>query len=377
MMNIFIFTFYLLFFDPPFVMAQTAEAWIEPRFGPEFTFDTEDTNIDYELVLNRMYAHLVLGQPDGEKFERPFPNRFVSPDGWYFILTTDGSVLEVQMKPMTVDEYKAHAVNIQDAVFVSAANERSFPALYKGGGHINIGLKELEHDPLLVRNFIVDYINHAELAMGIMNYDTHNALPVNLIREEQGEHLNNLIQNYDAIPESEKNLLHLYALLSNIRAVIGGGANHNDDFCASWGTFCRGKMTSIAFVNAKAGSPESSRLEIRAVRPQKDINTFNHQISLFRSRLKYLKTIRHPIPLKLEVRITNPIQPYSVHKLTPPIDAQEALRAFYRYVTESGELWKNHRNYIWPQWIWDGELKKFEASRWFKEKARTCVSLLK
>ena len=39
---------------------------------------------------------------------------------------------------MTVNGFKKYQTDIQDAVFVSAANNNYFPALFRGGGHINV-----------------------------------------------------------------------------------------------------------------------------------------------------------------------------------------------------------------------------------------------
>jgi hypothetical protein len=326
-------------------------------------------------MYNHMREHLIVNQPEGEKFYMGAMGHFNSPEGWDFELTVDGQAVEVKMHPMTVADYKKFESNIQDAIFVSAANVGAHPALYLGGGHINIGLQELLHDPLHVRNFIVDFINHAELSMGIMNYDTNNALPHALGLPQQWQQLKDVISEFDKTPNPET--FDVYLLAHNINSIYSGSGGLDDEFHHQWGLLCRGKYTAISFFRLYSNIPEIARIEIRSVRPQTSIDTFNHQISLFRGRLKYLKNIRQPIPLKLEVNLKNPIFPTGEHRLTPPIDPQEALRAFYRYVTESGELWKDHRSYIWPQWLSDGELEKFENSEWFKEKARVCASLLK
>ena len=153
------------------------------KFGPEFTF-MPDESCRVGSVLYRFIHHVIDEQPEGAKFKHDFgyleQDRFVSPNGWWFTCTNDSGGNEVQMSPMTVEMWKRYESDIQDAVFVSAANEGHFPAMFQGGGHINIGTDVFERDPLLYRNFIVDLISHNELFMGVFNYDYRNATPFQL-----------------------------------------------------------------------------------------------------------------------------------------------------------------------------------------------------
>lgn len=314
------------------------------RFGPEFNISKSETSTSMEHLTKHLLEHLVINQPEGSKFQfnqvNPFGlyrPTFFSPNGWWFSYYPDGGI-EFTMKPMTVDEYKRFKDDIQDAIFVSAANQGYFPQLWRGGGHINVDITNFRNNPVYMRNFIVDLWNHNELFMGIFNYDTHNAIPHHFSTNlaEKVAHVDEMIRSgqgsdFDAI---------LVALRTNLS---GNAFNLYRD--------------------------STNRIEIRAVRPQTSMDVWIRQISLLEARLKYLATIDELIPYQPRV-------PWdydsSRNELEPPVDPQQALRSFYSYVDESKQDWVDHRDYIWPQWTWRqegqevSELEKFEASSWFK-----------
>jgi hypothetical protein len=143
----------------------------------------------------------------------------------------------------------------------------------------------------------------------------------------------------------------------------------------------RGKGHDLNFSDANAGP--QSRLEIRAVRPQKNMDVWVHQIELLEGRINYLKKFTKPIRLRpiLEVkRVTSSTRHEEMEKLvyTPQVDVQQTLRAFWTYVHESGQRWQDHRDYLWPNWIKSGEVRNFENSKWFKrhEHMSACQALL-
>ena len=91
-----------------------------------------------------------------------------------------------------------------------------------------------------------------------------------------------------------------------------------------------------------------------------------NQIELIESRINnHLRHIDKPLPLRARVALTEALDPY-----VPPVDPQAALRSFYMYVNEARLDWKDHRGYVWPPWIRDGELAKFESSDFFKTRER-------
>jgi hypothetical protein len=94
---------------------------------------------------------------------------------------------------------------------------------------------------------------------------------------------------------------------------------------------------------------------------------------LLEQRLRYLERFTSPLTYENRVPLERMVSQY-----IPPIDAQLALQSFYVYVKESGLLWKDHRDYLWPQWMSGEELEKFESSEWFRaqEQPHRCSNIL-
>jgi hypothetical protein len=155
---------------------------------------------------------------------------------------------------------------------------------------------------------------------------------------------------------------HIIRLYLEIKYASNYG---EDPFCVAWGkpATARNKHTAISFYHTVEMHIDRSRIEVRCVRPQTSIQVFIKQIQLLQSRLNYLSRIKEKIPLAPAVRTAAVLNPNGVHKLTPPVDPQEAIKAFYQYVTESGESWADHREYLWPDWLQPGgEVEKFEST---------------
>lgn len=345
------------------------------KFGPEFSLGDIATgsSVKFIYVHSRMRKHLEDGQPDGEKFtviagnEYGFPWTFRSPNGWWFEWHQEGTdencgaTMEIRMSPGSVEFFRHFKDDMQDAIFASAANEGIYAPWYRGGGHINISATAFDSD-LLLRNFIVDMINHDELFMGILGYDTNNALPFQLIPPKAQQKV------YKVIDEFDRGLFGRSQLLDQIQKVM---RREKDPFLPQWKKLQdRGKHFAFNFIGM---IQKYEKLEIRGVRPQASMDVWVRQIDLLAHRLAYLDQIKQPISIQWKV----PVQPINLdadgenHMLNPPVDPQLALRAFYEYVTESGLKWQDHRDYLWPKWMYkqDGEsqsqLEIFEQSEWF------------
>lgn len=365
------------------INTETEYHWVEPIFGPEFTFVNWDPYTQtissansgtaaHSGYLLRARQHLVESQPELEKFNESANAKFTSPEGWDFTISTDPGVTEVQMAPQTVQFFSEHSSNMQDAIFETAHSANLIASLFQGGGHINIGRNIFEANPLLFRNFLVDFLNHSELSMGILSYDTNNAAPLPLLSDSVQNGIKEAIETFDQnYKEDPSGRLLAYHNLHNslLRLLV------YSNFRVIWPDRNRYiyKHSAISF---QGNSP---RIEIRSVRPQASFDVWVRQIRLFRNRLLYLSQFKEPIAHELKVKpFSDDILVDAKYVYEPPIDPQLALRAFYEYVTGAGELWQNHRDYLWPAWVYplnkpieESELYKFENSDWFKQKEKT------
>lgn len=333
-------------------------------FGPEFTFYGDKTIMeDRYVVLNafnaRARSHLIDNQSDGAKFIF-LSGQFQSPNGWNFTAKADPGVIEVVMTPASVEEFRKYAADIQDAIFVTAANEGIFPGLFVGGGHISINTEYLLENPMVYRNFLADLlVNHCELFMGVFGFDTNNAIPQLMMSSEMFDRLKMAFAQFDS--RQEPTVFDIEVLIDAIR-----GAHEqyrSDPFVRYWN---HGAPThrSIKYVSVnQARVNTQNRLELRGVRPQASMDVWVRQIGLLRNRLAYLSTLSEPIPLNLKFKLNYDFNTPGIatqgQALTPPISAAEALTNFKKFVEESGERIEDHLDYVWPKWITDGDVQRF------------------
>jgi hypothetical protein len=368
-------------------------------------------------VIKRMREHLVSNQPEGEKFVEDFYidedpetfdfdgvkpgeapgkaaspeemnsltiGRFSSPEGWYFDWGLDDGVIEIKMKDELAN-YKRFKDNMQDAIFASAANEGLFAPLYLGGGHLNLGMEAFEGNDLLLRNFLVDMFNHNELFLGVMNHDTNNAASLCVQAKKVQSRVESVITMFDKGGFTGKTSQEKFL------AALQKAMNSESDTCfREWERLKEqsgeeeddlfdGKRSSYFAVNFShiSHGEDYSRIEIRAVRAQASMDVFVHQIELFTKRLEMLEKKNRPIPFKIRVPVAKIDVKKAKHHLNPPVDPQAAMRSFYDYVTEAGLPWSEHREYLWPSWVFEGDLAKFEKSSWFLRRERYAPSSTK
>jgi hypothetical protein len=132
------------------------------------------------------------------------------------------------------------------------------------------------------------------------------------------------------------------------------------------------KGTSFSFAKH-----DENRLEVRGVRPQKDIWTWIAQIELLEKRIQYLSQFREPVPY--QPRLSKEEYVWS-NDHDPFVSPKKALWAFYDYVTESGLKFEDHVSYVWPAWHWNGNVEKFLSSMEYIKRVRfdrDCVAGLK
>lgn len=287
--------------------------------------------------------------------------RFTSPFGWWFEWGLDDKVMEIKTM-MELEEYEENEQAMQDAIFASANLEGLYAPAFLGGGHINLGMTAFKGNDLLFRNFVVDLFNHNELFLGVFNYDTHNGVSLSVQTERVKRAVAQVIKDFDGGAYTGKNAQERFA--ADLQDALDLEV---DMFFEKWGTDDgmenRHNYFAVNFSHVVAGKPYS-RVELKGVRAQWSMNQWIRQIRLLTKRLRMLETIKKPILLKFRI----PVEKLNLkkHLLQPPVNPEDALRSFYMYVTESGEAWADHTDYLWLKWHSDGEVERFQRSAWFK-----------
>ncbi len=309
-----------------------------------------------------------------------------SNTGATYWLGVDPAVLEMGTLPMTAAEFHKHSGEIQNVIFDTASDIGLTPQLFTGGGHINIGTYGFRNNRRLLLNFIVDFYNHPELSMGVFGYDTNNAINLRMV----DPHLKILRRSVEALRQSE---IDKYSYKIFVEILSDGLLAHEKDPYHSFWLAQRGisqtfqpRYNNVALeVRNPTDTPENIRLEFRAVRPQATAKMFARQVELLRARMRYLEQLKANLELEDEPIPLIKARTLEENIYDPPIDPQLALARFHQYVTESGLNWSDYQDFIWPKWVTDGELERFNqrlkiethTSQSKKKRSRNdCASLL-
>ncbi|MCM2277623.1 MAG: circularly permuted type 2 ATP-grasp protein [Oligoflexia bacterium] len=320
----------------PILFSLPAHAW-PPTFGPEFTFTNPEilevgnrnpTNAKSEInsaKLEQWRGVLVerckqLGCEVRRTSDKHGAAHRVSfPDGWYFNISLDAAVLEVQTKPGTLEDFRARKELIQKEIFETARSIGIEPHKRAGQGHIHIDVDEaFGQDSRLLRNFFVDYSNHPELAWGALGNHLGNSPPVAALKPEQRKALIHALQEFDAHPGTHREFGDLID-----RNVYTHGT------VAEWGFPRHYQALRFAW--------NLNTIEMRGFRPQRSADEFVKELELIQGRIEHLKKVEGAIPF--------------VNPPTHELPLKEVVTRFYGYVTESGLDWETYKTLLPPELV--------------------------
>ena len=223
--------------------------------------------------------------------------KIMYPDGFYFVIATDPAVVEVQTKPMTTSEIKQNEARMRRDLF-GAATSVGMAASPRGtgGGHIHIGyLSSTGGDLLLMRNIIVDFANHPELANGILANDHWNSPPIQALPQESQFAFKKIIDDFDA-----GRIRDIQTFASRIENEVYTWHR------AGWNPPSKYQGFNVSRLANLEWNPSERTFEIRSIRPQQSIEQYEALTNLLEGRIEYLRSRRSPIALELRPRESVP-----------------------------------------------------------------------
>jgi hypothetical protein len=302
-------------------------AQAEATFGAEFTFtnremsnSTADENIvnseESEEYRDRM-AEAVRELCDGCRVIRQQNSYGVDTykvqyrDGFYFIIATDPGVVEVQTKPMTNSEIAANLQRMDRDLFGAARAVGMRPVIGDngGGGHIHIGfLSSVQGELLLMRNIIVDFANHSEIASGVLANDEMNAPPVSDLPKNRQAALKRIIADVDA-----GRIRSTRVLARRIQQEV---YNYHSE---GWEPPEKYQALNLSRLSGGWDDAEKT-FEIRSLEAQRNATEYLALTRLFEGRIEYLRHLNRPIPLEIPGKMST----------------TQKFKRFARYVAEAG-----------------------------------------
>jgi hypothetical protein len=317
------------------------------HFGSEFTFTNEEIMADGKRLGDEQSASpsnlaametwknwvqkecpncVITKQIDREK--NPF-YRIEHPTGFWFQIAVDPWVVETQMKPLTLQEYKKLRNVINSLVFEGAKKSAGLtPHRIIGGGHIHLDLETtFKNDARFFRNLFADYQNFPELAVGVFGDHSDNAPPLAVQKKSQREELHRILTNFDTNPFDYS----IEELAEEIEKNV-----YTETFYYKFGP----KKYQAVNLNRVTNPhiPSSDRtIEIRGFAPQKSIDEFILILELLEARLAYVKSYDGSIKFNHETTLeADPVE-------ETISDPQRVVDQFYKYVTQAGLSWEKYK----------------------------------
>jgi len=252
---------------------------------------------------------------------------FPELDGWWAIINVDPGTVEIQAKPLTVDQWRAYADKIQYYIFDSAqAMQMKVNWTLRSAGHIHFGIKATFGDNrLLFRNFVTAYLNHPELAQGVMEYDIGNAPP--LFSNQQVDAIATLLADFDKSSMTIEGFAQ--RMIDDVQI----------DNPAGWDPYAKYQALSFLRIIDPDVPADQKTIEVRALRGQRNMTEFVLVLDFFQTWMNHLATVKTPIALDV------PLETFTA-------DAAEAR--FKALVKEIGGDWNRFKK-ILPKYAVGGE----------------------
>lgn len=325
----------------------------EPLFGPEFTFTNDELQAEHEafqrpdratpipmgpsprLAALRAAVQEIVAQcartrrcalaEDPRPMEHRTSFRFDYADGFYFNVTLDPGVLEVQAKPLTAAGWAQAQERLQADLFDCMERVGLKPHSVAGGGHINIGLRSaFNNDVHLLRNFIVDYMNHPELAH-VFGEQWANGPHLVSLGTERKQAFKAVIDRFDAARGEGWNI---ESLVTAIEKEVYTKSTHFMHFPEKY------HALNLNTAREALADRNERRLELRAQAAQRSAADWVAQVTLFAKRIEWLREkTRNGERLAVEI-------PKNIHNAKERAAAY--TKRFLAYVTEMGQNWQKY-----------------------------------
>lgn len=243
--------------------------------------------------------------------------RVTYSDGWYFEVGIDKRVLEVQTVKGSFSDFNRNKSRLEVDLFGTMKEIGLEPHARFGGGHIHVGAEFFHQNPILFRDFFVDFANFPQLVEGVLTQSNRNAPPLSKLTAEQQKGFVLALQNFDKI-ENPKLKDFIWQIHSEVYTI---------PYTPEWGGASYYQAIRLDRMYWKNGL---GTFELRGFRPQISPEHFLLQIELIGARMNYL--------MKQNKRVS-----YKYQNSIPDYSDQGVVNAFHQYVTESGLSWNKFK----------------------------------
>jgi ankyrin repeat protein len=262
-------------------------------------------------------------------------NRVTYKDGFYYEVSLDPAVIELQTRPMSKAELEISQNRIKTDIFDLAEGLGLSPHSEIGAGHLHLDIaSHFKGNLRLLADFIVDFQNHPTFSMGPLAENYLNAPPLAIQSKKQRQALTKLTRKIHQF----RNVDQLTDFIQDsifYRTLLGEPAQ---------------KFQAISTHHAE----DLGTLEIRSLRPQANWEQIFLLVDLFEAKLKQLKSNESPVIYQgkwFSFPIADENMMISQHRSIPifyqrPFFIQLSLDEYYDYVTSAGLSWEIYRDLL-------------------------------
>lgn len=264
--------------------------------------------------------------------------RFTFSDGWWFQLTLDPGVIEIQHKEVTAKEAEALEKRMQKFIFDAGASVNLTPHESIGGGHMHIGDKSaFEGQDGLFRDFMVDNVNHSEVVSGIFGSDPNNALPIPSLPERLVAKFSKLIRAFDSGKIPNRYELARYI---NRHVYVELPMPYPRTLRSDPKKYRASNVWRMDPDNHDVFPDENARtVEIRNKKPFQSARDFVLRVKMYDARLRLLR--QQPRRLVLQVP-----KPFADTRVLP-----SDVERFQRYIGESNLNFADYQGYVPAEYV--------------------------
>jgi hypothetical protein len=339
-------------------------------FGPEWTFTNlemlESSRYQLDSFLENYYDYIKIKFQNHKSVQDiKLINNLITihlSSGKKIFVGTDEGVLEAQASPMSLNEWKQNQEFVQDIVFNSMKAVGLTPHEREGAGHVNIGFEYFLGRQGLAERFVIDYLNHPGLGIVL------NSLTAN--QEDARNPLEHMISRNEIKNISSLKITFLKSI-QKLKFMSKMKINKMD--LNNILSYLTKKFVAIRLhgrINLQQSNMdlthESTRFEMRQIRPQSSMQDFILILQLFQSRIKFLE------------KGTSEIRTDRVFTIGKNMDGWEALGQFADYVEEAGLNFKDYKSLL-PKFWRDLPVQNFirDPSIKIMKKSGRCHALFK
>ncbi|MGE3260431.1 MAG: hypothetical protein AB7K68_01515 [Bacteriovoracia bacterium] len=259
--------------------------------------------------------------------------RVTYPDGWWFQVSFDPGCVEILFKPSTLADLEAVRERIDKDIF-AVGKAVGIGADKLDSAHFNVGLKSaFGDDAELFLRYFVDYANHYDLALGSLGHDTSNGPPLALLRPEQRDALQQVVEDFYS-----GKLKTVEDIAKEINKKV-----YTHTLEPGWLNYHNQAMGLKGFEN-----PEAARFELRSIWAQDSAENLLQLGRLVKARINFLRTQKGRIVYLKGAR--------------DEFFLDELKARYLVYVEESGLKFKDYENLL-PDDVRSEPLPKFFRER--------------